>query len=370
MGQIRSQRFTNLVRDFNEVPMEICQQILSDVRVWDVLRLLVQNDTWTNACIASHPLLAPIFSSDEVVAKTREIADIYWDACMCYHLAAAPPDSPLALNVQALGPAKQNLASINHYMLQKLGNLWSVWYMDLDKLRRHSTTPDLLQKVWDLHSVEGIKARRDAIHAAQKCLNEKKTAQIFRAADLLESNPDILKKTVDPSQVQRKNVGHLVSRYMIDARKISKENWARGDRKRGAGWFADDQFPVAPFDEALGLVVKELEAMGAEIYAHADQSVVAQWMVKDAYKIDSDLQVKIETFVSGLRYLFKVEAEPGAPVNRIGIESDSDGESIEKRVFIQPTTSRDWDWRYDPHDEREIAWLEAFVAVYRSLVKQ
>ncbi|KAE8392462.1 hypothetical protein BDV23DRAFT_192579 [Aspergillus alliaceus] len=352
-----------IVQCLSPLPRELAHQILSDIRIWDILRLLIHNNPNVTTDILTHPHLRKVLPEDpQALNSFIQTATLYRDVCAAHHLQPAPLSSPLAKNTQAW---KSDYKDLTNYMHSRIFLELRLDGWKHEILSRHTPPESPFPEVWDYSTISNMQTRWNTIQAAQATLNQRRAMQLRHAADLLEANPDILKKTRDPSQTPRKNPGHVVQLFRRLAERGTNRSLLRGDQLRGLSYFFYAFFPVMPFDEALGVVVNGLEGVGVGIgELFADEG--SECVQKVKLEVEGEIEEAIWVVMEGLRWVYRAEDEAGKRVKRV--------ERLEGgTVFVHPMGPEDaWAdsreglaWQYEVHDEREARWLEAFVKIYR-----
>ncbi|OGM42811.1 hypothetical protein ABOM_009022 [Aspergillus bombycis] len=233
-----------VVASLNTLPRELAHQILNDIRMWDILRLICHNNAHINTDILTHPTLGRLFHHEtKILDEVRTSADLYRTICTAYSLTAAPLTSPLALNAQAF---PSDYKEITNYMHHRIIDELYLEPWKAEVLSRYAPLP----AVWEKGSIAGVTAVWNTIQSAQQKVNMRKARQLRTAADLLEANPDVLKKMIDPSQTPRKNIPHIVQRLRGAERRVARQSLLRRDMLAGMSWFMYGHFPLVPFDRA------------------------------------------------------------------------------------------------------------------------
>ncbi|KAE8422929.1 hypothetical protein BDV36DRAFT_290744 [Aspergillus pseudocaelatus] len=348
-----------IITSFSTLPREVAHQILNDIRIWDILRLICYNDAHINTDILTHPTLGRLLHYDpEILDEVRKTADIYRTVCTAHNLTAAPLSSPLALNTQTF---KSDYKAITNYMHHRLIEELYLESWKRDVLAHYTPLP----AVWDSSTIQGLEARWNAIQDAQLKLNTRKASQLRKAADLLETNPDIVKKMIDPSQALRKNIPHIVQRIRGTEKRVKWQSLLRGGRLKGMSWFAYGHFPVVPFDRALGVVLRGLEGMGVKYELGEEEEEVDSGKLMRETESLGEVGGLVRVVVEGLKFVY--DGEDGGRLPRIAREEGGDSfyfiprGPLDAFLYTGDSLAR----MYEAHDEREIAWLEAFVAVYQ-----
>ena len=352
-----------VIASLSTLPRELAHQILNDIRIWDILRLICHNNAHINTDILTHPTLGRLFHYDtSVLDEVRAAADLYRTVCAAHSLTAAPLTSPLALNAQTFN---SDYKEITNYMRHRLIDELYLDPWKVDVLSRYAPLPT----VWETGTIAGLEAGWNTIQAAQQKVNTRKAVQLHKAADLLEANPDVLKKMVDPSQTPRKNIPHIVGRIRGAEKRVARQSLLWSHTLTGTSWFMYGHFSLVPFDRTLGVVLRGLEGLGVECGLRGD-GVDEVVLMKKTEGL-GEVGVSVRVVVEGLRFVYSGEEEEGR-LPRIAMHEDGRSWYFIPRGPVDALNYAmdGWARQYDAHDEREIAWLEAFVAVYRHFEAQ
>lgn len=400
---LQPRTFNSIARSLSALPTELAHQIIDDLRVKDVLRLLIYDHDRVSALVISHPVCQAMFNltSDENVAKIQFAAQLYHDVFSEVHPALSADgwlqNAFLPLNIHCVNLRDRDLivAEMRDHIHCELYLQWrkadltrhgAPKYLELNEQR----APPPYNK-WDF---EGMRERWEAIKAAKASLFGKMSAELDWAADILKANPDILKRTLDPHQLRRSNTTHIVSRMQNDAGKILR---ASGQKFVVCEHFKYAFFEVIPFDSALIELLGLMEKHGLvtddelkiEDTANSNPNVShpssilqsAQALVNGMARFDVSPELNTEMKKS-LREMTKslgTEDNEDIVVPRTGNTPWSEKQALADDVYVEgpyftpgkimPTQKfiRPGRSRWDPHGEGERKWLEAFVELYRYL---
>ncbi|CAG8270295.1 unnamed protein product [Penicillium salamii] len=404
-AKIMAQTFastTSLVKSLSSLPTELAHQIIDDLRVKDILKLLGYDNERVTACIASHTVCRDLFdlTSDENIAKIRFAAQFYRELFR----EVSPPLSAegwlehrwLSPNIHCVALKDRDLILLeirDHihtelYLHWRKLDLTQLGAPDYPELNHHSALPP-----WNRFSFEDMKERWEEIKKAKAVLFKMRSSELDWASDMLEANPDILKRTLDPHQERRPNTTHIVSRMQNDSGKILR---ASGQKFVQVEHFKYEFFEVIPFDSAL---VELLAMMDKHRIVKGDQLTVNSAVDSGAVSHPSSILESAVTLAEGMSHfdpsalmtdekrekmremsrLYSFGSPDGIVVPRTGNTPWSgkqelvDGVKAEGPYFTPHKIGSDYTFRrpeicrWDPHGDGERKWLQAFVELYRYL---
>ncbi|KAJ5081675.1 hypothetical protein NUU61_009939 [Penicillium alfredii] len=398
--------FYSIVNALATTPPELVHQIIDDLRVWDVLRLLCHNNERVNASLLSHPLCRKLLGHDaEALSKTRAVAQFYWDffreinVCLAksdyyYYWRTAP--WVLNLNIHCVEPN-----DYKHVLWNMLTRLYENirqqgLVVDLNRYLPPGTAPlrsfSCFPEAGEFPSFEELKDHWQIIKQAKANLVAQTSSQLLWAADLLEANPDILKRTLDPEQKQRPNTAHIVSVMRGKAAKIVRTvRRAPGKVFTPSEHFRYHFFPIIPFDAVLTELLRLMQKYGITANNQRVSKGEESQSHPGPHSHPPSIWLAAHTLIKGMPYFFislpvdrqKLASERVAnddgDVFRTGNTPWSDKpqqyESVEVDTpyFTPHQAGVDvcflrWGFEgYEPHDKREMNWLESFVTMYRYL---
>ncbi|KAL4794526.1 hypothetical protein BDV19DRAFT_364768 [Aspergillus venezuelensis] len=388
--------FQRICQELAKLPVELAHQILSDLKVWDVLKLLWYDNPRVNAVIASHHGCRRLLGEDEeTLSKTTQDVKVYFGIYVKVGLPFNPPPyGRLSLGIDALLAYKYKvdesdrdlrtiiLREVEKPLRDFLCSQISMGGMDLEPYVDRSLFPHGMPKVYSCITPQQLDECMDVLLHAKETLSQRTSEQLYWAASLLEQNPDILKRTLDPEQKRRPNTAHIVNRIRYMANRVGK-----CDPKRFAAseFFGFYFFPVIPFDGALVELLGWMEKY--ELFANANGSI------KHAHP--PSIEKHANTVIEGMPYFYTdfppalPPAEPEKTEPRSAITNDkgqvlrtmqtpwsqSEQNATEKDpVFTVHKIASHKEYRLpvstqarEPNDLREQAWLASFVELYRYL---
>ncbi|CAL5868724.1 uncharacterized protein PFLUO_LOCUS2951 [Penicillium psychrofluorescens] len=251
-----------------------------------------------------------------------------------------------------------------------------------------------LPEVWDYSTIGALEERWNVTKEARKNLARKNLAQLHWAADMLQANQDILKKTLDPGQQPRENIAHVVQRM-----KFSADKYAKVHRLYYASseFLLYEFFPIIPFDWALEELVNMLVKHQLATESPDGEVEVPERRPEDglAHPIEHPTSIKrsVQILIIGMPY-FYLSFPQSLPPAKHPLITDKKTNRIYRtantpwsgKPFIFPDLNpeapcftphnsgvrlafrRDKQFQgYEPHNAREEEWLEAFVNLYRYL---
>jgi hypothetical protein len=234
----------------------------------------------------------------------------------------------------------------------------------------------------DLHAcntVQDLGECMDTVLHAKKALFKQASDQLHWAASLMEQNPDILKRTLDPEQKRRPNTAHIVSRMRYTANRFRK-----CDVKHfiATEYFAFYFFPVIPFDTALMQLLRWMEKYGF-ITEHGQinnsnhrQHAHSQSMEKHANMVMEGLPYFFTDFPSTKGLVANDKGDVLRTVHTsLSDQNDLAADSgLRDLFFTVHRTGSHLEFKLpvasqarEPNDKREQAWLASFVELYRYL---
>ncbi|KAJ5825659.1 hypothetical protein N7474_002797 [Penicillium riverlandense] len=389
MGSLPLQAF---VRGLLTTPPELTHQIIDDLRVWDILRLLIHDNPHINGCILSHQTCGQVFNHDpEILAQVRDAARFYHEFCSSCQLQMAPENSILALNIRSIKAQRYNkiLDTIHSRIYNEIQSATKI-----ANLNRYATvhTPDPgLSEVWDYSTIEALEKRWKATKEARKNLAHKSISQLHWAADMLQANPGILKKTLDPGQQPRRNITHVVQRMKASADKCKKVHRLY---YAGSEFLLYEFFPIIPFDWALEELIDMLVKHQLATKSPGGEDGVPEKKPEDglSHPIEHPTSIKrsAQILIIGMPYFYSSFPQ-SLPQAKHPLITNNQNQVFRTantpwsgKPFIFPDLNletpcftphnsgvraafrRDEQFRlYEPHDGREEEWLEAFVSLYR-----
>lgn len=322
---------SSIVKQLATTPTEIVCEILDDLRIWDVLRLICHNNPAVNHSILVHRWYGKLFEKNiKVLSDVSEIAQMYWDFGREMRWQLAPLDSPLALLTntpypkqapvfgrsiyfQQVSPSSPNWALpmpqmendedlakfqyiITKYMQARIASyLGKLAGKKVELLACYSKDYEFSSIIGTDWSTRDLRLRWDTFRDAQSNLVQQRVQQLSRAAEILEANSDILKLASDPGQHRRKNIGHIIGNIRKIIERMSQTSMIRGDWNTGASYFFV-YFPVVPFDACLRVVLQRLSATtGTNIVAVSSES-------GSQHEIEETNTLKI--FLTGLESIY------------------------------------------------------------------
>ncbi|KAJ5612534.1 hypothetical protein N7510_005728 [Penicillium lagena] len=381
-----------VVRGLVTTPPELTHQIIDDLRVWDILRLLIHDNLYINDCILSHQTCGQVFDHDHgILAKVREAARFYYEFYSDCQLEMAPKNSILALNILSVKSKRYNqiLDTMHSRIYAQIQSATKI--ANLNRYAPEHTSGPGLPEVWDYSTVEALEERWNATKEARGNLAHKSIAQLRWAADMLQTNPDILKRTLDPGQQPRRNIAHVVQRMRSSADKIAKVHRLY---YAGSEYLLYEFFPIIPFDWALEELIDMLVKHHLATESPDGEAEVPERMPEDGIAISIEHPTSIkrsaQILIIGMPYFYS-SFPHSLPHSKHPLITNKKNQifrtantpwsgkpfifpdlNLETPCFTphnsgpRPAFRRDKPFQlYEPHDGREEEWLEAFVTLYR-----
>ncbi|KAJ5993721.1 hypothetical protein N7451_009445 [Penicillium sp. IBT 35674x] len=371
-------RFDKIIQNLAKIPAELAFEIINDLSVWDVMKLLVANDTQVNALLLAHKECKFLGNDAETQAKTRERIKIYLDLETNIPMLHYRPDhmgwmyTTLIRHINHWARWKNwpDLTSSMHVYIHETLHNWP----KLD-LNRYAVIPIPANDVFS--SLEQFTERGQALQLAKTNFEDQCTSQLQRAATLLEDNPDILKKTLDPEQKRRPNTAHIVSQLRSDATRFFRPH--KRHPFANIEFFRYEFFPLIPFDEALVKLLdwmKEFE-IGADDQLcnpesrHPPSILEAARVVIDGMPVFYD-SIPVDRAETARRVATN---EKGEFLRTVKTPWSQEPTSWLQEVYMPSFTphklGRTAMYRRNaglkPHDKEEEQWLVSFIDLYRYL---
>ncbi|KAJ5225805.1 hypothetical protein N7468_007030 [Penicillium chermesinum] len=231
----------SIAKGLSSVSTEVAVGILNDLRIREVVLLMLQYNPAVDAALLAHDHIRALLgeNSDELASTRRKLQD--W--------------VDLAKEAQVhLFP----LYGSAHYWISSL--VWKTIHerSSAADLQQYATAP--IPPISINASAAAVREHWRAFELAKRNRTNQCAAQIRWAADLLERNPDILKRTLDPAQVRRPNLEHILNRMRRTASKMVRPS----DRYKftTAEYFRYPFSILIPFDEALAILCERMERHG------------------------------------------------------------------------------------------------------------
>ncbi|OQE37875.1 hypothetical protein PENCOP_c009G03288 [Penicillium coprophilum] len=375
----KSTALGSVILSLETIPTELAHQIIDDLRVWDVLKLLCYQNDRVDECIISHPICRiMIGSDDQSISKIRFAATFYRDFFLKLGKSLVPDDSILGLNIHY--PKQSNIDQVLNVMHARIHAEINEHWKIVD-LTRFGASDSIFVGNWrppqDGYTFEAMKEHWDDIQAAKATLFGQMASELRWAADILEANPDILKRTLDPAQERRPNTAHIVSRMRQDAAKI-----ARSPREK---FVLSEHFslvfvPVIPFDSALNEMLCLMQSQGMVM----GNRVVTDGLPPSVTKLVHIVIRGMPRFYMSpleMKHLSEMKLRPTANEkgeiirtgNTLWSEQPNTPVSIDGSFFTPFKTGSAYHFRrlssfyWNSHSEVEKEWLESFVELYRYL---
>lgn len=386
---------SSIARNIAAIPTELAHQIIDDLRVWDVLKLLCYDNDRVDACIMSHPICRNMFGADpEMLAKWKLAAHLYKDIFMAVGKAFVPSHwngiNPLLTNIHLLIP--QKYGEISNQMKYRIQDELNIHWRKVDLTRFGAPNysngfEDRYLKTFS--SFEEQKQCWDDIQKAKANLFQLRASELHWTADILEANPDILKRTLDPAQEFRPNTAHILSRLRSIAGKILR---TPAQTFIFSEHFRYEFLGIIPFDSALDQLLHMMQKHGI---IEGDRVVVSNTIISaGAASHPSSIISLVRIIIDGMPKFYISPPETAEQRAEIAWRNaaNKDGDILRtantpwselfganERVSLKEpffTAFKYGDnkgyWRpkssfWDPHHEMEKEWLVSFVEVYRYL---
>jgi hypothetical protein len=380
--------FTNL----SKLPREIVYQILANLDIVQILKILSHNHGYLNSCILSstkyQPLLIhygprfpglsnPGASSISNLATTTKLFMLHREICHFRKKAISGSESPAGFVLLSHHHYNKQYTRMHIELHQNL--LYQVQRTVVLDQRQvaiflpHSTGP---YPVCATDNYDGLLSLWRWIKPAWIRMSSCKSRQLNIAADLLTEFPGkiALKRPLDPSQRgPRVNIDHVVRRLRGDAMRYTKSMKFphKGMPKCVVGV---DVIELLPYDQYLWMFLGTVEKYPPR---NANLDIVVQMEKLPVEKGDQtpweypeSIQRDLKLVMDGLMYLYTGDAEFVVP--RIQWPEKSKEQHDPKPTFFINKEPHRMDLpekchrcvaRYKPYDDREYEWLRAFLKV-------
>jgi len=388
-------KFNDLVIGLAKLPVELAHQIIGDLLVYDVLKLLWYDDPTVVELIKSHPHYKIILGDNEKKSlqtknSIKSLISLHAQLDFFAQLDGSlyrPRGGPLASNAQAItfdGLRRWTLSDIARDIKSPAKALLLEQFLTtpLDRYVDRSVYPNGVPNPRLCETVEELERCISAVKHAKTRMIQRSTDQLYFAANILEKNPDLLKRTLDPEQKRRANIAHVVNRMRKTADKTKSRNWRSFTPNEH---FSYEFFPVIPYDSALVELLRNLEKHG--LSSGKESRLLSDEEQSPQTSHSQSIKDQIDFLMEGMPFYFT--DVPFFPIQNIKAANppvtDDKGDVFRtKNTF----TSEDNDDAYfavhnvlpslcykrptyprplEPCDDREERWLTSFVDVYRYL---
>ncbi|KAJ5887777.1 hypothetical protein N7495_007818 [Penicillium taxi] len=377
----------SIVQSLEAMPTELAHQIIDDLRVWDVLKLLCYRSDRIDRCIMSHPICRTLIGSDpETISKVRFATEFFRHCFSKIRKRPIPENSPLYSNIHHVkGWRKNSIYSNMHARLREeltrqykilnwsqvegyCGNFGYCGCMNVKSAHARFSVQRTLESGY---SFEEMKRDWENIQTPLAAVSGQLALELRWAADMLEANPDILKRTLDSAQKRRPNTAHIVSRMRHGAERFMRYPKAR---LAACEHFRYLFMPVIPFDSVLDELLDLMKTNGLldgdKIIKDGFPALVtglAEIVVRGiphVYVSDDE----ICGLHSEYKYDGKIQRTGNTPWNTPIIPVTIDDAFFTPFRLCQGRNfQRQKCSRWEPHSEKEREWLKSFVELYRYL---
>ncbi|PGH36791.1 hypothetical protein GX50_00451 [[Emmonsia] crescens] len=410
----------SLVQTMSTIPAELVHQILDDLTIYNILLLASHNNLSLDDRIYSFLVYRKVIERLFDFLTLKKYFKVYSEIHTLLALQKCPSTSPLALGLSTQLPL---LASLNQYMHHDIFTRLRVSDPFISLLKPFAQK-ELNTSTYHT-TIPGLEGYWQAIKDAQGRLNSTKSAQLRRIADILETYPDFVYQASDIRKAPVANVGHVVRRFRIEAKKASRANVLRTNKYSVKGlpsaWlFWPNLVPIVPLDMTLELFFNGMqeyppspdELASASNLPWVDDEIESGLRLFQLYSgkdvtpgfptlppISTSTSAKVThpyhryakpilqdicTTIKGFMYVYMPPAVRGisaiVKVRRTkctpsasAVEPCISGGLLLLRTYQDSidtsTISRLKAVKGTPHDEREFEWLEAFLRCCRYLEK-
>ena len=373
-----------LARDFDRLPPEIIHQIFNHLLLSDILLLASDSPCggYVHDCVRSYLPYQSLFPNPESLINVLDLFSLYYEMSVAFGGLQPWPLRRFTVydptKLRSMFHPGYHTGSV-YFCLHKyiLGLLCQPTGLSLNLLDEYSAE---LSYKWnserlsalnlDAAKCKSIRQRCVAIHTAEKSFNRTRSVQLLKMADLLIQFPTMLKKASDPSQIRRRNNNHVALRLRKEAYNVLHDQ-PLTLHYRPREWFMFDHFALVPFDSCL------------ELFVHMLDKYPLDGGVSNIYPIS--IVRDIHTAIEGLAYVYtlsdlwtgkkpEILRTKHTPYSATPFNSYS-GDYVS--IFTSPPHQHfyrlePWrmgqeisgdknKYRLQPHHEKEIIWLGAFL---------
>ncbi|KAJ5969549.1 hypothetical protein N7501_005797 [Penicillium viridicatum] len=385
---------SSIVSNIATIPTELAHQIIDDLRVWDILKLLCYDNDRVDACIMSHPICGNMFGADpETLAKWKFAAHLYQDIFLAVGKVFVQDHcgmNYLGTNIHCIVP--QKYGETWNYMKSRIHDELNIHWCKTDLTRFGAPVYSNGTEDRNLKTFDSFEEQKKCWHDIQKAkanLFQLRASELRWAANMLEANSDILKRTLDPTQEVRPNTAHVVSRLRHGADAIMR---APIEKFIFSEHFSYEFLGIIPFDSALDLLLHMMQKHGL---VAGDQVVVSNTIsLTDGISHPSSIINSVRIIIDGMprfyisppetaeqraNFAWRPSANKDGDLLRTGNTPWSEPLGRNERVFLEGPYftpfkicdnkgySRPESIYWDPHHQMEKEWLVSFVEVYRYL---
>lgn len=385
---------SSIVSNIATMPTELAHQIIDDLRVWDVLKLLYYDNDRVDACIMSHPICGNMFGADpENLAKWKFAAHLYQDIFLAVGKGFVQDHcgtNYLGTNIHCIVP--QKYGETWNYMKSRIHDELNIHWRKTDLTRFGAPDYSNGMEGRNLKTFHSFEEQRKCWHDIQKAkanLFQLRASELRWSADMLEANSDILKRTLDPTQEVRPNTAHIVSRLRHGADAIMR---APIEKFIFSEHFSYEFLGIIPFDSALDLLLHMMQKHGL---VGGDQVVASNTIsLTDGTSHPSSIINSLRIIIDGMprfyisppetaeqraNFAWRPSANKDGDLLRTGNTPWSEPLGGNERVSLEGPYftpfkfgdnkgySRPESLYWDPHHQMEKEWLVNFVEVYRYL---
>lgn len=388
-------KFNSIVTGLAKLPVELAHQIIGDLVVYDVLKLIWYDEPTVVEAIISHPHYKIILGDTETkILETKNLikslinlhAQVDFFAQLD-HSIYRPRGGPLASNAHALtfdGLRRWTHSDMARDIKSPVKALLVEQFLTtpLDRYVDRSVYPNGVPNPRLCDTVEELEICIAAVKHAKTRMIQRVTDQLYFAATILENNPDLLKRTLDPEQKRRANIAHVVNRMRKTADKIKSRNWRSFTPNEH---YMYEFFPVIPYDTTLVELLRNLEKYG--LFPGKESQLLNDKEQDTQISHSGSIRNQVDVLMEGMPFYFtdvpffpiqSVKAvnppvtDDKGDVFRTKNTSSSEDNSeayfavhnvLPSLCYMRPTYPRP----LEPCDDREEIWLTSFVDVYRYL---
>ncbi|KAH8657559.1 hypothetical protein BGZ60DRAFT_416178 [Tricladium varicosporioides] len=391
------------LRNLACLPRETIHQIMDDLPLVNILKILAHNNSYLNECVISHAGYQNVFPTFSVATQLTELFILHREICYFTGKALAGPFSPKS-SPHLNHTYKSLTAHRFRDDLQELtrsdlvGAIEHTVYVhggDRIIMEQYASEPYHPLLDGDNNSCSNLRKRWAWWKTALTNLNENKARQLNMLAHLISEYPGkvMLKTPLDPLQAgPRFNTDHIARRYKTSAKRLlvnrklprwDLDPWGNGGGPRCK--YSKELTELIPYDRCLWSFLGTLERYPPKNLWTLKQypdlssqfsklSINGDNKSREEIAYPEDIAKNLDVVMRGLMYIYT--ESPLLIIPRIvwPKEEEMGVPLFKKPVFAVDTTAQDRNpctepihhcigKRIRPHIEKEYDWLKAFLKV-------
>ncbi|KAF8644231.1 hypothetical protein AX16_008586 [Volvariella volvacea WC 439] len=296
-------RYNAVARRLTTLPAEVVHQVLNDLDVIKVLEIVCSNNhPHIDHSVQSHRQLSRLLPPQKF-AKIKEAFTLYHEICRSRRPPLHPHINALKRDAAAILSGQSDDQDVLSQILNAIRGELELFTPHLPHLSKFAAVLPAFEICNSLTEVSDLRAHWDAIHGAEVSLNQTKSAQLNRLADLIIAYPGYLKSISDNSQEPRNNPQHQARMLREAGQRMLKPQLA--DRQiMSAHIFGQRRFPLVPYDRYLKLFLRVIEKFPLE----APKNILTgRPKYELVYKWPGEVADDINKIIQGLPYVYEGE---------------------------------------------------------------